>query len=99
MGDFADMIAFRERTVAESFRRAGALAPGTARAPSELGLEIASLAPLRARGVLRDGEMGRLYLDEACFAAMARARRMALMALAISAAGVALAVWGFLRHS
>lgn len=98
MSDFAEMIAFRERGVANTFLRVGATSPATARAPSELGLEIASLATLRARGVLRDGELGRLYLHEESFAAMARARTLALVALGISAAGVALAVWGFLRR-
>ncbi|MEO5797880.1 MAG: hypothetical protein ABIZ70_04370 [Gemmatimonadales bacterium] len=98
MSGFGEMIAFRERGVAECFRRAGAIGPATARAPSELGLEISALQSLRSRGMLRDGELGRLYLDEESFAAIARARRMALMALAISAAGVILVVWGLLRR-
>lgn len=98
MSGFAEMIAFPERRIAESFRRAGAIGRATARAPSELGLDIGSLQSLRNRGVLRDGELGRLYLDEENFAALARTRRMALMALAISAAGVVLVVWGLLRR-
>ncbi|MEP6590692.1 MAG: hypothetical protein ABJC19_05875 [Gemmatimonadota bacterium] len=98
MGDFADLIAFRERTTAETFRHAGAISPSSARAPSELGLEMASLSRLRTRGVLRDGDLGRLYLDEEAFALMARTRRMAIAALFISFAGVVLAVWGFLRR-
>ncbi|MES2124214.1 MAG: hypothetical protein V4503_05945 [Gemmatimonadota bacterium] len=98
MGDFIDLIAFRERTVAAAFRGVGALTPSTARAPSELGFDIAALARLRTRGVLREDPLGRLYLDEESFATMERTRRMALVAVAISLAGVVLAVWGFLRR-
>ena len=98
MSGLAEMIAFRERHIAAAFKRAGAIGRATARAPSELGLDITSLQTLRSREVLRDGELGRLYLDEANFAAMARTRRMALVALAISAAGVALVIWGLLQR-
>lgn len=98
MSGFAEMIAFPERRTAETFRRAGAIGRATARAPSELGLDISALQSLRSRGMLRDGELGRLYLDEENFAALVRTRRMALMALAISAAGVVLVVWGLLRR-
>ncbi|MES2304820.1 MAG: hypothetical protein V4558_04905 [Gemmatimonadota bacterium] len=98
MSGFGEMIAFRERGVADVFRHAHAIGRATARAPSELGLEISALQSLRSRGILRDGELGRLYLDEDAFAAVARARRMALMALAISTAGVILVVWGLLRR-
>lgn len=98
MSGLAELIGFPERRIAETFRRADALGRATARAPSELGLEIGALQSLRTRGVLRDGELGRLYLHEESFATLARTRRMALMALAISTAGVVLVIWGLLRR-
>lgn len=98
MSGFMQMLAFQERKIAATFLHAGAVNTEHARSPSELGLEIASLNALRARGVLRDGPSGRIYLDEESFATMTRLHRLAIMALIISTAGVVLAIWGFLRR-
>ena len=79
MGAAAAILIRREKDIVEVYRRAGATAPGTARAPADLDVQHhVAFNVLVRRAVLRDVGDGRYYLDEPTWQALRRFRhRMA----------------------
>ena len=67
MGAAAAVILMKERQVVETFERAGATAVGTARSPTELGVDPDGVGwrRLRERAIVREArpDTGLYYLD------------------------------------
>jgi hypothetical protein len=96
MGAAVAVIMLRERQVAETFERAGATSPESARRPDELGLDGHGVGwrRLHQRAVVREAGpgSGRYYLDVEVLRAVRRTRRRMAVVLLILIALVAVGV-------
>jgi hypothetical protein len=86
MGAAVAIILRKERDIVSTYRGAGAVSPGRARQPEELGLDRRLVFDrLVRRAVLREANDGRYYLDEPSWEALRSTRRRAVMIFAIVA--------------
>lgn len=87
MGAAAAVILMKERQVVETFERAGATAVGTARSPTELGVDPDGVGwrRLRERAIVREArpDTGLYYLDVEVWQATRRTRRRMLAVVLI----------------
>lgn len=96
----ATVVIAKRNELVNRFLIAGALSPGSARSPQELGVDMGQAwYSLERRGVIREAEQGRYYLEAAAWATERTRRQRALVvllvvALAVLAVGVLLALRG-----
>ncbi len=91
MGEAAAAAIIRkERRIIGAFRDEGATSPEAARSPGELGVNGSWVVDrLIDRGVLRQAEPGRYYLDEEAWTAFCQARRRrAIIVVGIIVVGI-----------
>ncbi len=80
----AAVILIRQNRCIRRYQEAGAVRPGAARAPADVGVpQDRALRRLVACGVLVDAGDGRLYLDQPAAVEFLRARRRRVWLLAV----------------
>ena len=84
------VIVAKEKRVVEAFRGARATSRDSAVRPTDIGVpDHFALRRLRQRAVLREGEPGKFYLDEASWEALQATRRrigLAMLTIVLFAA-------------